>query len=75
MKPTTGKTQYGHDNSKSCPQRRHRKFGPTALLTGASDGIGRAFSEQLEGEGLDPMLISRREAEIGSLGRTLWDMC
>lgn len=47
------------------------RFGPVALITGSSDGIGRAFAEALAIQGFDLVLVARREALLQDLAHDL----
>ena len=40
------------------------KYGPWALVAGASDGVGSAFAEGLAERGLNVVLLSRRQAVL-----------
>ena len=47
------------------------RYGPWALVTGASDGIGRALSQQLAAQGLNVVLVARRRDALATLASEL----
>jgi short-subunit dehydrogenase len=47
------------------------RFGPWALVTGASSGIGKEFARQIAASGVNVLLVARRDALLAELGRAL----
>jgi uncharacterized protein len=48
-----------------------KRFGPWAVVTGASSGIGREFARQLAAAGINVVLVSRRGPVLEQVGATL----
>ncbi len=47
------------------------RYGPWAIIAGASEGTGRAFARQRAAQGLNCILIARRQAPLEALAATL----
>src|SRR5712691_5830869 len=47
------------------------QFGPWALVTGASSGIGKEFMRQIAASGINVVLVARRDALLAELGRAI----
>lgn len=47
------------------------RYGPWALIAGASEGIGRSFAEQLAAAGINLILLSRNSALLDELARDI----
>ncbi len=46
-------------------------FGPWAVVTGSSSGIGKAIARHLGSSGINVVLVARREAQLDSVAREL----
>jgi uncharacterized protein len=50
-------------------------YGPWALITGGSEGVGAAFARQLGKAGINLILIARREGPLEDLAKTIRSAC
>jgi short-subunit dehydrogenase len=65
----TGRTTEGKGTMKVTLDKR--QFGPWALVTGASSGIGKEFARQIAASGINVVLVARRDALLAELGRAI----
>lgn len=48
-----------------------RKYGKWAVVTGATDGIGKAFADELARKGLNVLLVSRTQSKLDDSAKEL----
>jgi len=51
------------------------RYGPWAVITGASEGTGAEFARQLAAKGLNLILIARREGPLDALAEEIGGAC
>jgi short-subunit dehydrogenase len=61
----------GHSVNTARSRKWRSKYGPWAVVTGASDGIGRAIAICLAEAGLNLVMVARRRDAIGALAAEL----
>ena len=51
------------------------RYGPWAVITGASAGIGAQFARRVADHGINVVLVARRRNRLEALASTIEDMC
>lgn len=51
------------------------RYGPWAVITGASAGIGAEFAQRVAERGVNVVLVARRRNRLEALASTIEDMC
>lgn len=55
------------------PGRNVRKYGQYAIVTGATDGIGKAYAFELASKGMDLILVSRTQSKLDDVRKEIID--
>ena len=67
----SGRRPTNHSIENSRQHRLRANYGPWAVVTGASDGIGKAMASQLAAAGLNLVLVARRLQALDALAEDL----
>lgn len=55
----------------TAPLSLNERYGPWAVIAGASEGVGREFARQLAAAGIPSVLVARRAAPLEALAREI----
>jgi 17beta-estradiol 17-dehydrogenase / very-long-chain 3-oxoacyl-CoA reductase len=57
------------------PGKNLKQYGKVAIVTGATDGIGKAYAHELAARGLDVILVSRTQSKLEDTKKEISDAC
>ncbi len=69
--PTLAAPPLPSDPTRLASAACTHRYGPWAVVTGASEGIGKAFAQALAAQGLNLVLVARRQAALEGLANEL----
>lgn len=62
---------YGYIIGPALNKLNLKKMGQWAVITGATDGVGKAYAEELASKGIDVVLISRTKEKLEIVAREI----